>query len=110
MASAAPVNGDGPAATEWARYGLDKLRPITGVPVYWFDDTVAGQCRGSASWRLLDREGTAWKPVAATGLGVKKDAGKEVKFKALETTGLRLEVMAGVFFRWSPGMESMGMK
>ena len=78
---------------EWVQYEFDKPRRVSGVAVYWFDDTGQGQCRLPQSWRLFCREGDQWKPV----LGVRefpiaKDRYCEVQFPAVETSGLRLEV------------------
>jgi hypothetical protein len=78
---------------EWVQYDFDKARKVSGVKVYWFDDTGAGQCRVPASWKVFYQAGNEWKPVEAeTEPGVKADAWNEVKFKAVEATGLRLEV------------------
>jgi hypothetical protein len=78
---------------EWAQYDFDKARKVSGVAVYWFDDTGAGQCRVPASWKVLYKAGNEWKPVEqGSEPGVKKDAWNEVKFTPVEATGLRLEV------------------
>jgi hypothetical protein len=79
--------------SEWAQYDLGQPRKVSGVSVYWFDDTGAGQCRLPQSWRLLYKQGDAWQAVkAAADFGAKRDAWNMVKFDAVETTALRLEV------------------
>jgi hypothetical protein len=66
---------------------------VSGVSVYWFDDSGTGQCRVPQSWRLLHKQGDAWQPVDTTDpFGTRKDGWNSVKFKPIETTALRLEV------------------
>lgn len=80
-------------AKEWVQYDFDKARKVTGVSVYWFDDTGVGQCRVPGAWKILYKAGDDWKAVEGQGTpGVKRDAWNEVRFGAVETTGLRLEV------------------
>jgi uncharacterized protein len=96
-------SGDQPAALchwwphkggdEWVEY--DWKQPITadGVRVYWFDDTGRGECRLPVSWKLLAKDGDAWKPVdVAAGFAVKKDAWCEARFAPITTSALRLAV------------------
>ena len=80
-------------STEWAQYEFKKPARVSAVEVYWFDDTGRGQCRVPKAWRVLYRDGGAWKPVAgASDAGTKKDAFNRVTFQPLTTDGLRLEV------------------
>jgi hypothetical protein len=45
------------------------------------------------SWKLLYRDGNAWKPVAAAGeFGTRPDAWNRVAFPTVQTTALRIEV------------------
>jgi hypothetical protein len=90
---------DHKGTTEWAQYEFDKARKVSGVEVYWFDDTGRGHCRVPAAWRVLYRDGTDWKRVVLKGggdgkdgLGVEKDTFNAVSFETVETDGLRLEV------------------
>jgi len=79
--------------TEWVQYDFDKPKRIAGVEVYWFDDTGRGQCRTPASWQLLYKEDSGWKPVSGAGkYGVEKDKFNKVTFDAVETSELRIEV------------------
>ena len=48
---------------EWLQYDFVPSRKVSAVEVYWFDDAPQGGCRVPASWRLLYKEGDAWKPV-----------------------------------------------
>lgn len=80
-------------SAEWVQYDFAQPRSVSGVSVYWFDDTGAGQCHVPASARLLYKSGDGWKPVPGEEtLGVKKDAWNKVRFSSIETTGLRLDV------------------
>jgi hypothetical protein len=79
--------------TEWVQYNFAKPRRVTQVEVYWFDDlSTGGGCRTPASWRLLYRDGNAWKEISsAEAYGVQKDRFNEVTFAEVTTTALRLE-------------------
>lgn len=79
--------------TEWVQYDFAEPATVRRVKVYWFDDTGEGECRVPASWRLLYRDGDAWKPVQVQGsYGVAKDTLNEVVFEPVRTDGLRMEV------------------
>ncbi|HUS92228.1 MAG TPA: discoidin domain-containing protein, partial [Phycisphaerae bacterium] len=79
---------------EWVQYTFDKPRRVAGVSVYWFDDKPRpGQCRVPKSWRLVYRDGEAWKPVAARGeYGTAIDRYNEVAFEPVQTDAIRIEV------------------
>jgi len=78
---------------EWVEYDYGTPRKVSGVAVYWFDDTGVGMCRVPKSWKLLYRDGEAWKPVTAAGeYGVKRDEYNRVTFDPVTTNGLRIEV------------------
>ncbi len=78
--------------TEWVEYAFEKPSAVSEVEVYWFDDT--GECRVPAAWRILYKDGEAWKPVETSGpLGVEPDRYNKVTFEPLTTSGLRLEVV-----------------
>ena len=84
---------------------------LTWSDVYWFDDTGRGQCRVPASWKLLYREGKAWKPVTlaeGSAYGTAKDALNKVTFAPVTTTEVRLEVtlrpdVSGGILEWRVG-------
>jgi len=78
--------------TEWVQYDFESPRQISGVEVYWFDDTGSGSCRVPESWRALYKAGGEWKPVeGASEYSSKTDAYNRVTFKPIETAGLRVE-------------------
>lgn len=80
-------------STEWIQYDFKTPRKVSGVAVYWFDDSGRGRCRVPESWRLLYRVGDEWKPVAPRGdYGTAKNAYNTVAIEPVETTGLRIEV------------------
>jgi DUF1680 family protein len=78
---------------EWVQYDFAAPTRVSGVEVYWFDDTGRGQCRVPQSWRLLYRVDDRWEPVAnPSAAEVRKDRFNQQTFKPVETRALRLEV------------------
>jgi DUF1680 family protein len=78
---------------EWVALSWDGAREVSGVRVYFFDDTGKGQCRVPASWRVVYRAGGEWKPVGAGGeYVVRKDGYSEVRFSPVKTDSVRVEV------------------
>ena len=83
---------DHKGTTEWVQYDFKSPSRISAVEVYWFDDTGAGSCRVPKSWRLLYKDGEAWKPVAnASQYPAKLNAFNRVTFNPITTPALRLE-------------------
>jgi hypothetical protein len=80
--------------TEWVQYEFGSALEVSGVEVYWFDDTGrGGGCRVPASWRVLHRKGGRWAEVeGASAYGVAKDRFNKTTFKPVKTDALRLEV------------------
>jgi hypothetical protein len=79
--------------TEWIEWGFPKMRKVSAVEVFWFDDTGRGQCRAPHSWRVLYRVGERWSPVEnATGYTVTLDKFNRVTFAPVECNGVRIEV------------------
>jgi hypothetical protein len=90
--------------TEWVEYAFQKPATVSEVDVYWFDDTGQGEVRVPASWRILYREGDAWKPVQARGpYGVERDRYNRVAFAPVTTPALRLELTMQP--KWSAGLQ-----
>jgi DUF1680 family protein len=78
---------------EWVEMTFAKPATVSESSVYWFDDTGRGAVRVPASWRILYRDGTEWKPVQTTdAYGVARDAFNRVRFAPVTTTALRIEV------------------
>jgi DUF1680 family protein len=84
-----PRNG----ANEWIEMAFAKPSTVSEAQLYWFDDTGHGGVRVPKSWRLLYKDGDAWKPVEASGeYGVARDRYNVVRFKPVTTSALRLEL------------------
>jgi len=57
-----------------------------------------------ASWRLLYKDGDAWKPVEALGpYGVERDRFNTVRFTPVTTSGMRIEIAMQP--AWSAGVQ-----
>jgi hypothetical protein len=83
---------DHKGTTEWVEMRFDAARSVAAARVFWFDDTGRGSCRVPQGWRLLYKEGDAWKPVAAaTAYGTELDRYNRVTFAPVTTTALRIE-------------------
>jgi DUF1680 family protein len=78
---------------EWVQYTWKQPLTVSGVRVFWFDDTGRGACRLPSSWQVEYRDGDSWKPVAAASeYPIAKDSWCRVRFKPVATTALRLKV------------------
>jgi len=92
---------------EWAQLDLPEGTEVSGIGVYWFDDTGTGQCRIPKAWRLLYQSGGTWKPVThAASDPPSKDQWNRMKFSPIKTSSLRLEVelkpdFSGGILEWS---------
>ncbi len=79
--------------TEWIQYDFDVKTLVSECSVYWFDDGPWGGCRIPQTWRILYKSGNKWIPVKVAGkYTVIKDELNTIKFKAVNTKSLRLEV------------------
>lgn len=78
--------------TEWVEMTLPEATTVSESTLYWFDDTGRGECRVPEGWKLLYKDGDAWKPVEDATYGVLKDQPNRTTFKPVKTTALRLEV------------------
>jgi len=60
---------------EWVRFDLPEAETVSGLDVYWYDDTPKGGCALPAAWRVEYRADAAapWSVAAADG-PVRKDA------------------------------------
>jgi hypothetical protein len=80
---------------EWAQYDFDTARSVSGVEVYFFDDSKqGGGCRVPATWRVMYRDGDVWKPAPQQGgtLSAASDRFNRAEFAPVTTTALRLEI------------------
>ncbi len=78
---------------EWVEMTFAKPATVSRSEVYWFDDTGQGGVRVPASWRLLYKDGDAWKPVETTNsFGVARNGWNALTFKPVTTPALRIEL------------------
>ncbi len=100
--------------TEWVQYDFKQSRKVSGVSVYFFDDTGGGGCRIPKSWRLLYKDDSRWKQAPNLGTccyGLEKDKFNIVKFDPVQTSSLRLEVQlqpdfSGGILEWQVNAEN----
>ena len=80
---------------EWVEMTFAKPAAVSETEIYWFDDEAnRGGVRVPASWKLLYKDGEAWKPVETSDtFGVQKDGWNRVTFKPVTTSALRIEVV-----------------
>ncbi len=78
--------------TEWIEWGFPKMRKVSAVEVYWFDDTGRGSVRPPQSWRVLYRVGERWTPVEPTSsYTTELNKYNRVSFTPAECNGVRIE-------------------
>jgi DUF1680 family protein len=79
---------------EWIQWEFEAPRKVNEVKIYWFDDEPkGGGCRVPASWKLLYRKNGEWVAVSgASSFGTAKDLFNRVRFDAVTTDALRMEV------------------
>ena len=78
---------------EWIQYDFTEPARVSGVRVYWFDDSGKGSCRVPKSWGLLHKKGDKWRPVRnPSNYEVQKDRYCGVSFDPVTAEGLRIEV------------------
>jgi hypothetical protein len=96
-------------ALEWIEMRFGKPTKVSDVQIYWFDDTGDGEVRVPASWRVLYSDGGSWKPVDAhDAYGLAKDQYNQVRFTAIVTSALRVEIQAQEEF--SAGVQEVKVK
>ena len=97
------------SAMEWVEMTFAKPATVSESSVYWFDDTGHGSVRVPASWRILYKDGTGWKPVEAAGsYGVARDGFNRVTFTPVTTGALRIELAMQPTF--SAGLQEWTVK
>jgi len=78
---------------EWVQYDFPQPKAVSGVEVYWFDDTGSGGCRVPKTWRVLYLAGGEWKPAPGTKAATAiRNQFNVLSFPTLKTPSLRLEV------------------
>lgn len=93
--------------TEWIQFEWKDKRNVSGVKVYWFDDTGRGECHLPQSWKVLYRDAAgAFKPVNnASPFCIIKDTFNKVPFELVKTDAIRIEVVLQK--DWSAGVQEV---
>ncbi len=79
-------------STEWVQFDFPQPREVSGVEVYWFDDTGVGRCRIPKTWRLFYKGGSEWKPLPGTVTATATaDQFNLMSFPSFKTPALRIE-------------------
>jgi hypothetical protein len=93
--------------TEWIQFEWAGKHDLSGVKVYWFDDTGRGECHLPKSWQVLYRTAEGdFKPVKNTaGYGIEKDTFNKVGFEPVKTDALKIEIT--LQDRWSAGVQEI---
>ncbi|MFZ0589316.1 MAG: glycoside hydrolase family 127 protein [Bryobacteraceae bacterium] len=93
--------------TEWIQYTFPGEAAVSECEVYWFDDNR--QVRVPASWRILYKDGSEWRPVEnLQAYGSAKDTYNRVSFRPVKTDALRLEL--NLRSNYSAGIEVWQVK
>ncbi len=94
---------------EWVEFELPVAESVSGVEVFWFDDTGVGQCRVPASWKVQVRADAngPWQDVTAARPGV-ADRFDGVAFTAVSAKFVR--VVAKLQKDFSAGVLEMKLK
>lgn len=80
--------------SEWVQVELPQSTAVSGVEVYWFDDTGRGQCRVPKSWSVAyQKDGTWMEMPGATAAGIEPDTYNRVTFPPIHTDVLRLNIV-----------------
>jgi hypothetical protein len=93
--------------TEWLLFEWDDRHEVSGVKVYWFDDTATGACKVPASWRVRYRNAAGeLKPVTVTTpYGTTKDRFNKVDFAPVRTDAIKIEIK--LQDKWSAGVQEV---
>jgi DUF1680 family protein len=93
--------------TEWVQFEWKDKHEISGVKVYWFDDTGRGACHLPRAWQVLYRTGRGeFQPVKnSTPYGVAKDVFNQVGFEPVRTDAIKIEV--SLQDGWSAGVQEV---
>jgi hypothetical protein len=66
---------------------------VSSADVYWFQQTGNQPIKLPANWRLLYKDGSAWKTVETSdAYGTAPDRYNHVAIRTVTTSGLRLEL------------------
>ncbi len=93
--------------TEWIQFEWPEKHELSGIKIYWFDDTGRGQCHLPKSWRVLYRTTDGkFEPVKDAGpYGIEKDTFNKVNFAPVTTDAIKVEIT--LQDRWSAGVQEI---
>jgi hypothetical protein len=93
--------------TEWLQFEWDRKHEVSGVKIYWFDDTGRGECHLPKAWRVLYRTAAGdFKPVKnRIPYDVGKDTFNKVRFEPVSTDALKVEITLQE--GWSAGVQEV---
>ncbi|MFA7229508.1 MAG: beta-L-arabinofuranosidase domain-containing protein, partial [Melioribacteraceae bacterium] len=80
---------------EFVQIDFDKPEEVSGVSIYWFDDTGVGECRTPESWKVFYKEGAEWRavyPTISNPYGTEKDKYNGVEFETVKTPSIKIEI------------------
>lgn len=77
---------------EWVQYDFPRRMAISGMSVYWFDDSTSGECRVPKFWQALYRVNETWLPIPGGTYGIEKDMFNTITFPPVEADGVKLEI------------------
>ncbi|MBE2213165.1 MAG: glycoside hydrolase family 127 protein [Opitutaceae bacterium] len=88
------VSTAGGAAAAWIEYTFAKPTRVSKAAAYWFDSPYPwARDLPPKSWRVLYRDGDAWKPVQTKDTpGIALDTFNRITFTPVTTAALRLEL------------------
>ena len=83
--------GENKGTGQWVQYSFSGPRRLSFAEVLWHDDSGTGACRMPRQWRLLYKDGNAWKDVPnPSGYGTAPDKMNRVTFDPITTDQIRL--------------------
>ena len=87
--------------TEWVQYSFEGPIQVSGMKVYFFDDTGRGECRLPATWHAEALIDGSWQRINAD-YETKPNAWNVVKFRPVSSTAFRLIIE--MQRNWSAGV------
>lgn len=88
---------------EWVQFEFDQPTALSGIEVYWLDDTGKGECKVPQSWRLMYKDGDDWKQVIdGNGYATQQNMYNRTAFTEVTTTAVRIELQ--MQRNWSAGV------
>jgi DUF1680 family protein len=93
--------------TEWIQFDWDQKHQISGVKIYFFDDTGRGECHLPKSWKVLYRDSQGnFQPVNNnTPYRIQKDTFNKIDFVPVKTDSIKIELK--LQDKWSAGVQEV---